>query len=136
MLPVLSLLQGTSTAVLMLLALGGALQGMTTSSAVWAALWLLVTLALVLALYLVSMLRRGAAAAESARYLMRGHTAQFIGLACTVGIGLPLILMLWAAMSGSAHLAALCGLAAVTRLAGDVALRHAFLKVGMYDPVI
>jgi sulfite dehydrogenase (quinone) subunit SoeC len=136
LLPVLSLLQGASTSVLMLLALGGAPQGTSTSSTVWSALWLLVGMALVLALYLASMLRRGAAAAESARYLMLGHAAQFIGLACIVGIGLPLILMLWTVAGSSGHFAALCGVAAVARLGGDVALRHSFLKVGMYDPVI
>lgn len=134
LLPVLSLLQGTSTAVLMVLAFLG--QGVEASGTPgpWIAVSLLVALALTLALYISSMLQRGGAAAESACYLIKSHTLQFTLGACVVGIGLPLVLALWAALGG--HVAAICMIAAIARLGGDFALRHAFLKVGMYSPVI
>jgi len=134
LLPVLSLLQGTSTAVLMVLAFLG--QGIDATDALgpWIAVSLLVALALTLALYVSSMLQRGGAAAESARFLIKGHMRQFLLGACVVGIGLPLALALWAALGG--HLTALFAIAATARLGGDFALRHAFLKVGMYSPVI
>lgn len=138
LLPVLSLLQGGSTALLLLAVFGTALPGSAVGLLATAALGMLVALALALALYLASMLRRGGGAAESARYLMQGHRGQFAGGACVLGIGLPLALTAWVALAPAtgAAAAALCGVAAAARLAGDVALRHAFLKVGMYDPVI
>lgn len=134
LLPVLSLLQGASTAVLMMLAFLA--QGVEASGTPgpWVAVSLLVALALALALYVSSMLQRGRAAAESARFLMKGHVLQFWLVVCVVGIGVPLALALWAALGG--HAAALCAVAAIARLGGDFALRHAFLKVGMYSPVI
>lgn len=134
LLPVLSLLQGASTAMLMVLAFAGARVTAVAGAGAWIAVWLLVALALALALYVASMLRRGAAAAESARYLLQGHPLQFGLVACGLGIAVPLVLALWAAAGGP--LAALCVLAAAARFAGDLALRHAFLKVGLYNPVI
>ncbi len=134
LLPVLSLLQGTSIAVLIVLAFLGSGPDAAGTAGPWVAVSLLGALALTLAHYIASMLRRGAAAAESARYLMRGHALQFTLAACVVGIGVPLALALWAALGGP--VAALCAIAAVARLGGDIALRHVFLKVGMYNPVI
>ncbi len=136
LLPVLSLLQGVCTAVLIAFAFPGGAGTTPGGSGAWAAVWLLAALALALALYIASMLRRGAAAAESARYLLRGCRAQFAVVACLLGIGLPLALAAWAALGGTAHLVAVYAAAALARLGGDIALRHAFLKVGMFDPVI
>lgn len=134
LLPVLSLLQGTSTAALMMLAFLGQGAEASGTPGPWIAVSLLVALALTLALYISSMLQRGEAAAESARFLIKGHTLQFWLVVCVVGIGVPLALALWAALGG--HVAVLCAVAAIARLGGDFALRHAFLKVGMYSPVI
>lgn len=134
LLPVLSLLQGSTTAMLMLLAFRAAEGAIVDTAILWAALWLLSALAVSLALYIAAMLRRGAGGAESARYLLRGHPGQFVGVACIVGILLPLLMvaLVAASVGGTQALA----LAAIGRLAGDLALRHAFLKVGMFDPVI
>lgn len=135
LLPVLSLLQGVSAALLLL----AAFQAGSGAAAPWvgpSALVTLVALALVLALYLHAMHGRGAAAKESTGFLLREHRAQFAFGACVGGIAVPLAIVVgWVA--GSIQLgAATLTFAAFARLAGDLALRHAFLKVGMYDPVV
>jgi formate-dependent nitrite reductase membrane component NrfD len=134
LLPVLSLLQGGATAVLMLLAFRAYGVAGVDTAMLWGAIWVLAALAVALALYLAAMLRRGAAAAESARYLLREQRGQFLGVACAVGVLLPLILV--AFVVGSYGGAQLLATAAIARFIGDLALRHAFLKVGMFDPVI
>lgn len=90
--------------------------------------WVLAALALALMLYLVVMARQGGAAAESAALLLRGEAMLFLGLGCGLGIVLPALLGL---AGGGAAVAS----AAIARLAGDFATRHAFLKVGMFSPV-
>lgn len=134
LLPVLSLAQGMTTGVLLLLAFAGtglAVDGPRLASA---AMWLLVAQTIVLCLYVASMLRRGGAGAESSAYLLRGHPLLFVAASCGLGVALPLALLAAVALGhgGAAALAA----AALARLAGDLALRRAFLKVGMFDPVI
>lgn len=134
LLPVLSLLQGISTAYLMMLAFLGRSAQASEAPSPWVAVALLAALALILALYISSMLQRGSAAAESARFLMKAHTLQFWWVVCILGICVPFALALWAALGG--HVAALSAVAAIARLGSDFALRHVFLKVGMYSPVI
>lgn len=96
--------------------------------------WLLVALAIVVFLYVAVMLRRGAAAAESAVFLLRSQAWLFAGASCAVGLALPMLLALWMAKAGSGVEAAV--LIVIARLAGDVAVRHSFIKVGMFDPVV
>lgn len=132
LLPVLSLAQGTTSGVLLLLAFGG--PGVDDPRLLTAGVWLLVAQTVLLGLYVASMLRRGGAGAESSTYLLRGHPLLFAAASCGLGIALPLALLAAAAF-GYGGIAALA-LAALARLAGDLALRRAFLKVGMFDPVI
>ena len=90
--------------------------------------------ALVLALYIAAMLRRGAAATESARHLLRDHRALFIAVACGFGIVVPFLLT--AMLDGGWSSPLLLASIAIARLAGDLALRQSFLKVGMFERVI
>lgn len=134
LLPVLSLLQGTASAAVVLVAIEGGNAMLGGQELAGMALWLLAAVALVLAVYVAGMLRRGAAGAESARHLMRDHSWLFFGAAWGLGIVLPFVLMAgFASGDGSAFALAA---AAIARMAGDFALRHAFLKVGMFDPVV
>ena len=135
LLPVLSLLQGVSAALLLLAAfLAGSGNGLPWVGP--AALMTLTALGILLALYVGVMRGRDGAARESANYLLRCHPGQFAFGACACGIVLPLVIVFaWVAGSVEMGLMTLT-LAAVARLAGDVALRHAFLKVGMYEPVV
>lgn len=135
LLPVLSLLQGGSTALLLL----AAFQAGSNGASLWvgvSALATLAALAVVLMLYLNAMHGRGGAAMESTSFLLRGHQAQFALGACVGGIAVPLAIVAGWVAGGVPMGSATLTFAAVARLAGDVALRHAFLKVGMYDPVV
>lgn len=137
LLPVLSLLQGAASAALLLLAFRAYGEGAPQAPLLlWTALWLLAAHAAALAIYLGSMLRRGAAAAESVRHLLRAHRWEFVALACLLGIALPVLVAGFALASGAAVAPAILAMAALARLTGDFALRHAFLKVGMFEPVI
>lgn len=134
LLPVLSFASGTASALALLLALAtGQREGFVQHLA-WIQVWLLVALALILAVYVLVMASRGAAAAESAGYLLRGHPGLFAVAGCGLGIGLPLLLTLWIATGGG--VASALALAAIARVAGDLALRYALLKVGMFNPVV
>ncbi len=169
LLPVLSLAAGVGSAVLGLLALRLLMPGIVVAdgslspamAAVMAASegtarlalagagfgWLLVY-SVLLALYLAAMHRRGGAARESVRHLLRDRRMLFIGGGCIAGIAVPLVLlMLLAATSitvthGIEGLGTdpagmlLATLAALSRIGGDLALRHAFMRVGMFDPVV
>ncbi|MGE0314241.1 MAG: DmsC/YnfH family molybdoenzyme membrane anchor subunit [Lautropia sp.] len=134
LLPLLSLLQGVASATAMLVAFAGHDAAPHAPRLATVLLWLLAANALVLALYVAGMLGRGAAAAESARHLLRDHAALFVAGACGLGIVLPFALTASLApeRAGSIVLA----LGALARLLGDLALRQSFLKVGMFERVI
>lgn len=134
LLPVLSLMQGVASATVVLVAIDGRNATLGGQELAAVALWLLAAVALVLSVYVAGMLRRGAAGAESARHLMRDHSWLFFGAAWGLGIVLPFALMAGFASTEGGFLA--LAVAALARVAGDFALRHAFLKVGMFDPVI
>jgi len=136
LLPVFSAAGGAASGVALLLAIAPAPVPNTSLARALplTEIWLLAALAVVMLIYLTLMLRRGAAAAESASYLLHGHAPLFVLGACVVGLALPMFLWLWnMKVGGDAGIAAL---AAALRLAGDLALRHAFLKVGMFNPVV
>lgn len=136
LLPVFSAANGAASGVALLIAIAGTSgQAHPLASAMpLLAFWLLVMLAVVTFLYVASMLRRGAAAEESATYLLQGQTLLFVAGACMTGMALPMLLSLWMVKAGAG--AEIAALAAVVRLAGDFAVRHAFLKVGMFNPVV
>ncbi|UCE31818.1 MAG: dimethyl sulfoxide reductase anchor subunit [Burkholderiales bacterium] len=153
LLPVLSLLQGASGAALAALALGAGFGAPAAAGLLWVALSLLGALAVALALYLGTMLRRGGAGAESARYMLRRQPFLFLLAGCAIGIALPLALLAWAMMgagssaagaiataggpTGLAEIATpLLGAAALARLGGDFALRTALLEAAMFDSVV
>jgi formate-dependent nitrite reductase membrane component NrfD len=137
LLAVLSAVSGLASglaALLALLALDGRYSGLLVPLAGIEG-WLLVALAAILAIYVASMARRGAAAAESASFLLRGQPGLFVMGACVTGIAAPLLVAL-ALGAGDETPAVVVVLAAAARLGGDFALRHAFLKVGMFNPVV
>jgi len=136
LLPVFSAVGGAASGLALLLLMGNsAVQSAFSVGAMpLIEFWLLVFLATVIAIYLAVMLRRSAAAAESAAYLLRGNTWLFIFWACVVGLAMPMVLALWSVEAGGGW--TLAALLTVSRLAGDVAVRHAFIKVGMFNPVV
>ena len=136
LLPILSLLQGTTSAASLLVAFGAGAATLAGVPLTGLLLWLLAAHALVLALYLASMLRRGAAASESARHLLRDHRSLFLVAACGLGILVPFVLTVTVAFGGRQGGALLLASIAIARLAGDLALRQSFLKVGMFERVI
>lgn len=125
LLPVFSAFSGAASGLGLFLAAGGPVA--------WAQFWVLAALAIVTALYLAVMGRRGGAAAESAALLLRGDAALFLGAGCGLGVALPVALTFGIATGDGG--AALAVLAAASRVAGDLATRQAFLKVGMFSPV-
>ena len=136
LLPVLSAANGAASGAAMLLAIGAwsAPSSAMPSVVPLALFWLLAALAVLISLYVSSMSRRGAAAAESATYLLHGQTTLFVFGACVVGLALPMFFALWMLKAGAA--AEIAVLTAVLRLVGDLAVRQAFLKVGMFSPVV
>ncbi len=96
-------------------------------------LWLLVALSVVLFLYVVVMIRRGGTAKESASCLLTREAWLFAGAGCALGIGIPLAIAFWSAGVGAAGLVVP---AAVARLCGDFAIRYAFLRAGMFSPLV
>ena len=136
LLPVFSAANGAASGLALLLAFAGASgRGPQLASAMPVLeFWLLAILAVVIFIYVAVMLRRGAAAAESAAYLLHGQAALFILGACVVGLALPMFLLLWAVKPGDG--AEIAVLVAVFRLAGDLAARAAFLRVGLFNPVV
>jgi formate-dependent nitrite reductase membrane component NrfD len=136
LLPVFSAGNGMTSGLALFLAVAAA-AGNGSSLPPQAALlefWLLVVLGIAVFLYIAVMIRRGAAAAESAVFLLRGQAWLFSGASCVLGLALPMLLALWMAKAGSGVEAAV--LIVIARLAGDVAVRHSFIKVGMFNPVV
>jgi formate-dependent nitrite reductase membrane component NrfD len=134
LLPLLSAGNGATSGLALLIAIAN-LEGVADripSIVCVVQLWLLVILAVIVFIYIAVMLRRGAAAAESATHLLRDQVALFALGACIVGLAVPMLLAPWSLSGGSGVAAA----AAVCRLAGDLAIRRAILKVGMFNPVI
>jgi len=134
LLPVYSAANGAASGLVLLVAITDASGRGIPPNLPLLGFWLLVVLAVLTFLYVASMLRRGAAAAESAAYLLRGEAALFILGACVAGLALPMFFSLWAVTAGAS--AGIAALAAILRMAGDLAVRHAFLKVGMFNPVV
>ena len=93
----------------------------------------IVAVALLTAIYVGTMLRRGAAGAESARHLLRDRRGLFALAGCGLGLVVPAIAIGWGVAGGGD---AAWWTAALARAAGDYATRRAFLEVGMFDPVI
>ena len=69
------------------------------------------------------------------RFLVTGQRWLFLLCGCGLGIALPLAFVLWLAHGGSVTMPGLTAMA-LARLAGDLSLRHAFLKAGLFDPII
>lgn len=134
LLPVLSLIQGVASAATIWLASasGDMAAGVPLPLVV---LWLVLTHAAVTALYLAAMQQRSGAAARSVRDLIAAQPLAFWACGCGLGLAVPLAVTLWLALSGPLPLAVVAA-AALARFAGDLALRHAILKAGMFDPVI
>lgn len=135
LLPVLSFVQGFATAAFMLLALAtpdATIAGLTITDL---SAGLVIAHVIVTALYLGAMNRRGGAAARSVRLLLIEEPVPFFATGCVLAMALPLAFVLWLMLDGQAPTSALVVLA-LCRFAGDLALRQAFLKVGLFDPVI
>jgi len=123
--PVLFALQGLASGLLLQRALdSGAGTGLPGWAAPVACLLLLVA-ALLLPF---AAAQQGRAAAVSARLLRERHLAAFHLVGVGVGIVLPLLLL---AVPGAPAAWA----AALARVAGDAALRHAVLAAGVYEKV-
>lgn len=135
LLPVLSLIQGAASAAMICLALAAGETAVAGLSLAEITLGLIAAHAVASALYLAAMRQRGGAAAESVRVLIKNEPFLFLLCGCTLGIALPLAVTTWLALGGSLMMPALAAIALV-RFGGDLALRHAFLKVGLFDPVI
>lgn len=136
LLPIFSAVNGAATGVLAF-ALTASMTGMDQAvlrTLYATAFWLSAGVGLVLFIYVSVMLRRGAAAAESASYLMRAHPLLFLGVGCVLGVVVPMALAYWMFHAGVA--AASAAVAVLARLTGDFACRHAFLRVGMFNPVV
>lgn len=133
LLPVLSLSQGLASALALLPLLSGGAQVAGGASPAIVSLWALAGHAVLLALYLATMRRRGGAAARSVDYLLRDHGVLFWGGCIALGLVVPAALGGAAAAGGGL---ALLVVAAVSRVTGDLALRRAVLKAGLFDPVI
>ncbi|MBI3992273.1 MAG: polysulfide reductase NrfD [Candidatus Lambdaproteobacteria bacterium] len=136
LLPVLSLALGLSSGLCTLLALlpplgvaGAPVEGLGR----WALLSL-GALAVCLAVYVAVMLQSVAAAYESAWRLLRREALLFWGGGCGLGLALP-ALLLALTLGGQGPAAPLLALGAAAKLSGDVALRYAIIKVGLFDPV-
>ena len=84
-------------------------------------------LAIVLVIYLLTIRGKSAAAALSVKLLFTSENLLFGVAACLIGIVLPSVCVFISAE--------LIPLAAVARLVGDVSLRYAVLKVGLYESV-
>jgi formate-dependent nitrite reductase membrane component NrfD len=134
LLPVLSFIQGAASAAIVWLALAREPDALGAPLAM-IALWLVAAHAVVTALYLVAMRQRSGAAAQSVRLLITGEPFAFLLCGCGLAIALPLAVTAALALGGGMAAPALAA-TALARLAGDLALRHAFLKVGLFDPVI
>jgi formate-dependent nitrite reductase membrane component NrfD len=139
LLPVLSMLNGIASGGLVLLAyLAGTEQARLTIGwvdLVWVQQSVLCLLAVITLVYMVTMSNAGAAAGLSAGYLMTREPMLFWGLAIGAGLVLPIVAI---AMMLTFHIvpASLLWVAVVARLAGDVSVRHAFLKAGIYDAAL
>jgi len=130
LLPVLSFVQGFATAACLLPALAAPAAPIADL-----ATGLVIAHAIVIALHLGAMSRRGGAAARSVRLLLVEEPALFLAAGCGLALALPLASAAWLMLGGQAPESALVAVA-LCRLAGDLALRQAFLKAGLFDPVV
>ena len=139
MLPILSALSG--------LANGGAI-GLVFSEAVapsWlppssqpvAELGLLAAIAICIIAFLSAAHRMGRAARLSGNRMISHEKMWFWGLAIGVGLVIPtLATTLLLLQPDFAGLTAILALAAIARVAGDISLRYAILKVGAYESLV
>jgi formate-dependent nitrite reductase membrane component NrfD len=139
LLPVLSMLNGIASGGLVLLAyLVGTDQAYLNIGWVdiaWFQQFILCLLAVITLVYMVTMSNAGAAAGLSAAYLMTREPMLFWVLAIGGGLALP-IAAITMMLTFNIVSASLLWVAVVARLAGDVSVRHAFLKAGIYDAVL
>ncbi len=139
LLPVFSMFNGIASGGLVLLAyLVGTDQAYLNIGwldLAWFQQCILCLLAVILLVYMVTMSNAEAAASLSAFYLMTREPILFwvlaIGGGLVVPIGAIILLLTFNQVSAS-----LLWVAVVARLAGDVSVRHAFLKAGIYDAVL
>ena len=106
-----------------------------TSDVIWFQLVVLCFLAISIFSYMVTMWNGGAAAYSSATYLVTREAMLFWGMAIGIGLIVPIVIVAVVASLGMTPMSAL-GVAMAARLTGDVALRYAFLKAGIYDAVL
>ena len=136
LLPVMSAGNGMTSGLALFMAIAAADETAPASIAPLDSLqlWLLVALSVVLFLYVVVMIRRGGTAKESAGCLLTREAWLFGGAGCALGLGIPMAIAVGVAGAGS--VAGLLVLAAVARLCGDFAIRYAFLRAGMFSPLV
>ena len=131
LLPVLFALSG--------LASGATLYAVFDGEAQAAFYWLLPALfaALLIAtlIYLVTIKDAGRSAKVSVDLIGERYPGSFYGAAMLLGMVLPLVIGIYLAFVPSAASVVLFVIMAAARLAGDIVLRHVFLKVGVFDKV-
>ena len=102
---------------------------------IWFQLTVLCFLAVGTFTYMTTMRNGGAAASCSVTYLMTREAVLFWGMAIGLGLVVPIAIVALAASFGTAPVS-LFWVAVAARLTGDVSLRYAFLKAGIYDAVL
>jgi len=139
LLPIVSMLNGIASGGLVLLAyLAGTEQARLTIAwvdLVWFQQAVLFLIAVITLVYMVTMSHAGAAASLSTAYLMTQEPMLFWVLAIGAGLLLPIVAIAMTLTFNVAP-ASLLWAAVVTRLVGDVSMRYAFLKAGIYDAVL
>jgi formate-dependent nitrite reductase membrane component NrfD len=131
LLPVIFGLSGLSAGV----AIFGAFDDFVTALWSWVGPALTAALLVTLAIHLITMRNAGRAAKVSMGLIGARHALPIYGGAVGVGLALPLVLGIYAAIVPGEATTWLWIVIAVARLAGDILLRDVLLKVGVFDKV-
>lgn len=136
-LPFFFALNGVSTGLSLTL-LYGVMKTTANVSILYNLAWVQVistcTLLLVTFTHLDLMKRTGLGARLSVEALLKQEKLFFGMLGCLIGTAVPLVLTLLTAVSMGFGLI-LLAVSAICRVVGDLSLRYAFLKVGIYDAI-
>jgi formate-dependent nitrite reductase membrane component NrfD len=139
LLPVLSMVNGIASGGIIVLTFVVAVDTAPSTTLLPGLIWfeqsVLCFIAICIFSYMDAMRSAGAAASFSATYLMTREVVLFWGMAIVIGLAVPIAIVALVASFAMAPLS-LLWVAVLARLIGDVSLRYAFLRAGVYEAVL